>query len=179
MVSPRSRLPVIVAVLATVLVLAAIGIAALTVGPAVWAAATTERVPADTTVTLETEGASASIPVAAGWSYNHPPFDRSRLTLRSPDGAMSIDFALVPGAGDADAEAAARDLVSEEVGLFDREPIGASSVVHARSADGTVLVGAVVGPDSLVAFSSRPTPAYDAELATVLAGVVVGAAVTP
>lgn len=173
MASPRSRTPLIVALVAAVVVVAAIGLAALTVGPAVWAAATTERVTADTTVTLQTEGASATIPVEAGWSYHHPPFDRSRMTMRSPDGAMTIDFVVVADEGDTDAEQAASDLVSEDVGAFDREPIGSSSVVHARTTDGAVLVGAVVGPHSLVAFSSRPTPQYDAELATLLAGVTV------
>lgn len=166
---PRHRVAVAIATLAGAAVVIAIAIAALTVGPAIWQAATTRLADRDTTMTLTTAGATAEIPVAAGWSYSAPPFDESRVTLHSPDGVMSIQFQVTPDAG---AEEAARAL-GGEVTAFDTEPIGAAQVVHARTRDRTAVAGAVVEGDAVLAFLSEPSPDYDAELATLLATVTV------
>ncbi len=107
----------------------ATAIAALTVGPAIWQASTTRLADRDTSMTLTASGATAEIPVAAGWSYSTPPFGESRVTLHSPDGVMTVQFQVTADAG---AEEAARAL-GGEVTAFDTEPIGQAEVVHART----------------------------------------------
>ncbi len=166
---PRHRLPIVVATIAGATVAVATAIAALTVGPAIWQAATTRLADIDTTVTLTASGATATIPVAAGWSYSTPLFDDSRLTVHSPDGAMSVEFMVTADAG---AEDAARAL-GGEITAFDTEPIGQAEVVHARTRDRAAVAGAVVQGDAVLAFLSQPSPDYDAELATLLATVAV------
>lgn len=102
---PRHRVPVAIATLAGAAVVIAIAIAAVIVGPAIWQASTTRLADTDTTVTLTASGATAEIPVAAGWSYSTPPFGESRVILHSPDGVTTVQFQVTADAG---AEEAAR-----------------------------------------------------------------------
>lgn len=155
---PRHRVPVAIATLAGAAVVIAIAIAAVIVGPAIWQASTTRLADRDTSVTLTAAGATAEIPVAAGWSYSTPPFDDSRLTVHSLDGAMSVEFMVTADAG---AEEAARAL-GGEVTAFDTEPIGQAEVVHARARDRTAVAGAVVAARTAATGTAYAPAVFDA-----------------
>lgn len=147
-----------------------LGVAVVTVGPQVWAAATAEIAEDDTTIFLETTGASATIPVDGGWVVSRALFDDSRVALRSPDGAMTVHFRLAVAP---DPAAAARAQVPDELSAFDEETVGAVTVLHTRTPDGRSTVGALVEGEAVLAFESSALESYDAELAAVLSRIEV------
>lgn len=153
---PRHRVPVAIATLAAAAVV--IAIAAVIVGPAIWQAATTRLADRDTSMTLTAAGATAEIPVAAGWSYSTPPFGESRVTLHSADGAMTVQFQVTADGG---AEEAARAL-GGEVTAFDTEPIGQAEVVHARTRDRAAVAGAVAAARSAATGTAYAPAVFDA-----------------
>lgn len=170
----RARASVVGATVAGAFLVAAIGVATVTVGPTIWSVATAEVSGVDTTLTLDAEGASASVPLDAGWSFSRALFDDTRATLRSPDGVMTLQVHLLV---EADPEAAAAQTVPNVV--FDSEPVGSVTVLHART-DARSTVGAVVEEGAVLAFTSTAPETYDAELAAFLSRVEFSRiAVTP
>ena len=145
------------------------GVLAWSVVPPIVSAAMTHTAETDETVVLLSGTADATVAVPAGWSV-HPAFnDASRVGLSSPDGEMTVQFALTTAT---DAAATARALVSDPLGDEVREPDGAGrELVHARTTAGDTVAGSLDGGDVAVAFSSTPSPGYDAELAHLLDGI--------
>ena len=171
----RARASVVGATVAGAFLVAAIGVATVTVGPTIWSVATAEVSGVDTTLTLDAEGASASVPLDAGWSFSRALFDDTRATLRSPDGVMTLQVHLWV---EADPEAAAAAQTVPNV-VFDSEPVGSVTVLHART-DARSTVGAVVEEGAVLAFTSTAPETYDAELAAFLSRVEFSRiAVTP
>jgi len=165
-----SRLPLIVATLAGLAVTAAVAFAAITVIPQIIRASSTEIAATDTTIALRGDGVTATVPVDAGWSYVSDSAGDVHTTLTSPDGSFELDLTAAHGV---DPEQAARDLVDGTVAPFDREPIGAATVVHARVVGEDAIVGAVVDGAAAVVFLARPGTAYEAELAPLLSRIEV------
>ena len=121
----------------------------------------------DSAVTVTTAGVTAEIPLTMGWSYRPALWDESRVTLRSPDGWMSIELHLT---SDVDPADSARAVAGVTIDVFDTEPLGGMTLVHARVDDAT-LVGALTDGADVLTFVSTPSPAYDAELATLLSSI--------
>lgn len=165
-----SRFPFVVALLAGIAVTAAVVFAAITVIPQIIRASATEVAISDTTITFAAEGAAATVPVDAGWSYVIGPSDDAHATLVSPDGAFTVELTAARGV---DPEQAARDAAGQAVTLFDREPVGDATVLHARVVGEDAIVGAVVDGDASVVFVARPSAAYEAELARLLSRIEV------
>ena len=141
--------------------------AAIVVVPQARSSFAGEPVEVGTPVTVTTAGVTAEIPLTAGWSYRPALWDESRVTLRSPDGRMSIDLQL---AVDVDPAEAARAAAGAPIDAFDTEPLGEATLLHARLGDDT-LVGALTQGGDVLTVVSTPSPAYDAELATLLSMV--------
>jgi len=152
-------------------VLAVVTVVGIAVVPQVWSSARGESVESDTSVTVTTAGATAQIPLTASWSYRPALWDPSRMTLRSPDGLMSIDLQLT---SDVDPAEAARTAANAPIDAFDTEPVGTMTLLHARSDDDTI-VGALTDGADVLTFVSTSTTAYDAELAALLASIRFGA----
>ncbi|MGB4778815.1 hypothetical protein [Microbacterium sp.] len=165
----RHRTPVIVASAAAAVIIIAVVISVFTVGPDIWAAATIRVAEDDESVTLTESESTVTVPVDRDWSYSTSPFDESRATLHSPDGVMTIEFDV---GSSLEPDAAARALAGD-VAVFDHESIGRAGVIHGRTADGEALAGALVDGGTVLAFVSRPSPDYDAELAGLLARIEV------
>lgn len=168
--SRTSRWPLAIAIVSSVAFVAVLVIVGLIVAPQIIRAAATEVSDGDTQVTLTAAGASATIPVDDGWSYVVGPFDETTALLRSPNGAMSIEFAAASGS---DPEAAVRAMVATTLTPFDSEPVGDATVVHARLVGEDALAGAVVSGDALLMFTCRPATGYEAELAALLSRIEV------
>lgn len=165
-----SRASLVGAMIVGAVLVAGIGVVAVTVGPAIWAAATAQVAEEDTTLVLDVAGASATVPVDEGWVFSRALFDDSQATLRSPDGALTVRVRLTAGESPEDA---ARAQVDEDVPAFDSEPVGAVTVLHARTSDAQAIVGAVAEGDAVLAFTSDAPASYDAELAALLSRIVV------
>lgn len=148
-------------------VLAVVIIAGFLFGPQVLRSVSGEVVQGDAPVTVTTAGATAEIPLAHGWSFRPALWDQSRVTLRSPDGHMSIDLRLVR---DVDAAESARAATGAPIDSFDTEPVGDAMLLHAHT-KGDAVVGALTRGDDALTFVSTPSPAYDAELAALLATI--------
>lgn len=166
----RPRATLLFALLAGVVVIALIAVAAVVVVPQIIRAGATKVASTDTTVTLTAAGIRAEVPAPEGWAYVLGPFDDHTATLRSPDGAMTVDVDLT--ATD-DAEQAVRSVAGGAVTPFDHEPVGSSTVVHAQIVGEDAIVGAVVSGGAALVFTSRPATGYDAQLAELLAGIEV------
>lgn len=168
--SHTSRLPLIVAIVAGVLVVGALTFAGIIVIPQIVRAATTETAQSDTTVILAKDGVVATVPVRAGWGFTEGGHDTDHTFLTSPDGRFGVELTVVAGA---DPEQAARDAIGQELTAFDREPAGAATLLHARTPAEDATAGAVVVGDGAVVFVARPGAPYDAELAALLSGIEV------
>lgn len=166
----RPRATLLIALLAGGVVVALVAVAAVFVAPQLIRAGAMKVADADTTVALVAPGIRAELPVRDGWAYVVGPFDDHTATLRSPDGAMTVDVDLT--ATD-DAEQAVRSVAGAAVTPFDREPVGGSTVVHAQIVGEDAIVGAVVSGRAALVFTSRPATGYDAQLAELLAGIEV------
>jgi hypothetical protein len=86
-------------------VLAVVITAGFLFGPQVLRTISGEVVEGDTPVTVTAAERPQEIPLARGWSFYPALWDGSRVTLRSPDGQMSVDLHL---ARDVDAAESAR-----------------------------------------------------------------------
>jgi hypothetical protein len=162
----------VIAIVSSLLIVGVLVIVGLVVAPQIIRAAATEVSNGDARVTVTSTGASATIPVDDGWSYVVGPFDKGTALLRSPDGALSIEFVAASGS---DPEAAVRAVVGSALTPFDSEPVGDATVVHARVVGQDAIAGAVVSGDSLVVFTCRPGAGYEAELAGLLSRIEVTA----
>lgn len=170
--SRTSRFPLVITILSSVAIVAVLAVVGVLVAPQVIRAAATEVSDGDAVMTVSAPGASATIPAPEGWSFATGPFDDATALLRSPNGAMSIEFTAASGT---DAEAAVRGVVGSALTPFDSEPVGEATVVHARIVGQDAIAGAVVSGDALVVFVCRPADGYEAELAAVLARIEVTA----
>lgn len=152
--------------IAIALVVAGVGVLAWFVVPPVVASATTRVVAADETLTLTSGGASATVPVAAGWRVRPAWNDGSRVTIGSPDGELTLRLALTPAS---DAATTLTAMAPGPLGPEVREPDGdGRELVHARTESGDSLVGSLDGGSAAIVFVSSPSPAYDLELARLL-----------
>lgn len=166
----RRRRGVITAVV-VLTVVAALGLAAGLIIPPVWAAASTTVAVDDTTMTLHDGGATASITVPRGWATRPAFADSSRVTLFSPDSVLRIDLAVMRSS---DPRAAVRSVAPGAIDTIDTEPDGdGRELLHARTRDGATVVGAVAGTGVVLTFVGEPSPSYDAELASLVAGMSV------
>ncbi|PRA81519.1 hypothetical protein [Microbacterium sp. MYb66] len=169
---PRRRrvLPIVV-----ITVLVSLGLLAALAIPVIVRGLTATTSPHERTIVLTSETATATIVLPGGWSWLTPFGDESRGVAGSPDRAMTVEFALLSGT---DAPAALEQVApgplgpaSEEI-LSDR-PAGIEQILHARVLDQEIVVGAVTEAPVTLTFVSDPSPAYDAELADLLATIEV------
>lgn len=166
----RSRAEIVGIIAAWSVAVAIVLVAALVFVPPIWSAASTTVIEADTELSLVEGDASARIPVPAGW-WARPAFaDGSAMTIGSPDGVMTLALRLTTTTDAEDAMVRAAPGALETV---DSEPLGGATLLHARTLTGDALVGAVAEGDAVLTFVSTPTPAYDAQLAQLLAAVTV------
>jgi hypothetical protein len=148
-----------------------IGVIAVTAGPQIWATATTRVLEDDTTIDIVGARGQATIDVPGGWAVRPAPFDRSRVGVVTPDAGMVIEVQVLEGV---DARTAIDDAAPVPVGRTSTERIGEGRMlVHARSADGSVISGAVVSGRTLVRFTARPVEGFEAELAGLLDSIQV------
>lgn len=166
----RSRAEIVGIIAAWSAVVAIVLVAAIVFVPAIWSAASTTVIEADTELSLVEGDASAEIPVPSGW-WARPAFaDGSAVTIGSPDGVMTLTLRLTTST---DADDAIVRAAPDELETVDSEPLGAATLLHARTLTGDALVGAVAAGDAVLTFVSTPSPAYDAELAQLLATMTV------
>ena len=170
---PRPRRRMLPVVVITVLVSLAV-LAALLVPVIVRGLASTVS-PDDRTIVLTNGTARAALVLPGGWSWRTPFGDESRGVAGSPDRAMTVEFALLSGT---DAPAALEQVAPGQLGPASEEILsdrtaGIGQVLHARVLDQDTLVGAVEEGPIILTFVSTPSPAYDAELAELLATIEV------
>jgi hypothetical protein len=80
----------------------------------------------------------ATVPVPAGWSVQHPPFQDGTVVLTSPDGALAVTVAGVDRAGDA------------------AVAVGTAAPTEETLASGLEAVHTAVAPDALTVMIARP-----------------------
>ena len=158
-------------VVLTAVVTAMVGVAVVALLPPIWVAATTLVADDDTSTTIRSEHAEASVPVPAGWAMRPTFADESRVTLTSPDGAMQVDLTVRDGG---DPVIALGDISPRPLdGLSRERTVAGQELLHANTTDGELIVGVVVSGDALLTFVSGPREGYDAELAELLAQIDV------
>lgn len=168
--SRRRVLPVVV-----ITVVVALGLLAALVVPVIVRGLAATVSPEERTIVLENETGQASIVLPGGWSWRTPFGDESRGVAGSPDRAMTVEFSLLSGT---DAPAALEQVAPGALGLPSEEILsdrtaGIGEILHARVADQDTIVGAVEEGPIILTFVSTPSPAYDAELADLLATIEV------
>lgn len=126
----------------------------------------------DRTVQLTGATAQATLVLPAGWSWRTHFGDKSRGVAGSPDRRMTVELSLAPGT---DAAAALERIAPGVLGPSSEEMLvaGVGPVLHARVVDQDTLVGAIAEGSVILTFRSTPSPAYDAELADLLATLEV------
>lgn len=167
----RRLLPIVV-----ITVLVALGLLAALVAPVIVRGLTATVTPEARTIVLTNETAQASVVLPGGWSWRTPFGDESRGVAGSPDRAMTVEFSLLSGS---DASAALDQVAPGPLGPTSEEILservaGIGEILHARVRDQETVVGAVTEGPVILTFISSPSPAYDAELADLLATVEVG-----
>jgi len=171
---PRPRRQRLVPVI-VITVLVTLGLFAAMVVPVVVRGLTPTVSAQERTVRLTNETAQATLILPGGWSWRSHFGDESRGVAGSPDRLMTVELALVTGS---DAPAAVDRVAPGPLGPLSEErltagPTGVGTVLHARIDDEQTIVGAVTEGPVILTFRSTPSPAYDAELADLLATVEV------
>lgn len=168
---PRQRLlPVVV-----ITVLVTLGLLAVMVVPVVVRGLTPTVSAEQRTVRLTNETAQATLLLPGGWSWRSHFGDESRGVAGSPDRLMTVELSLVSGS---DVPEALLRVAPGPLGPTSEETLspgaaGVGTVLHARVVDQETVVGAIAEGPVILTFRATPSPAYDAELADLLATVEV------
>lgn len=170
----------LIAVVVSVLVLAALGGLALFLAPRVLPNLTTALAESDLPVTMDADAARASVVVPSGWVYHRGWGDDAEVTLRSPDGQLSLTLA-VTDAALTDAFTTAGQAASGTLGAAASERLASGlDLVHADAADSGTLVAAVgaSGEASVRVIAQAPAERFGAYRAAI-AGVLESVRVVP
>lgn len=168
---PRQRLlPVVVTT-----VLVALGLLAVMIVPVVVRGLTPTVSAEQRTVRLTNESAQATLMLPGGWSWRSHFGDESRGVAGSPDRLMTVELSLVSGTDVAEAldRVAPGPLGPTSEETLSPGAAGVGTVLHAHVDDQETVVGAIAEGPVIVTFLATPSPAYDAELADLLATVEV------
>ncbi|MFS0912292.1 hypothetical protein AB3M89_10900 [Microbacterium sp. 179-I 3D2 NHS] len=158
----------------TVAMVLLVGAAAVVVVPGIVTELTPTVSDEDRRMRVSDGKSEAWIVVPAGWSWTPAFGDESGGVVGSPDRAMTVDFSL---SSTTDPRTAIEEVAPGPVGDINREILadGAATeeVAYARVDDRDVVVGAITEGPVVLTFVSTPSPAYDAELARLLADIEV------
>ncbi|WP_223624246.1 hypothetical protein [Microbacterium sp. EST19A] len=127
------------------------------------------------TVHLTDGTAEVQLVLPPDWSWRGHFGDESRGVAGSPDRRMTIELEL---AAEAEPLAVIEGIAPGPLGPASEEPLvdgpaDLATVVYARVLDQDVVVGAIADGPVVVTFIASPSPAYDAELADLLATLEV------